>query len=285
MKRDSSSEGSELGGRDFPLSDQEHDTSGHFRKLVEYQPKTSSRISEAFKLICRNAWFERFFLFASICHNVYMIARTGSDSLKPGSQFVDIGFALLYLLQTIMVATSGQLVAYLKENIYNRLDFVAMLTAWIQVIARSGGMTFTLCSLRLLRLMQPLTVYRPFSVLDAILQTLNRGWALIASIVTILIITVVMFGIVGVYGFSESFRRRCVWADNLQIKIPEQYCTRYEGNSYMDQPHGLNNNCGPLQLCLDVGNPNSGLTHFDHLGGLFVRFFFSLTNPATLRKS
>lgn len=80
----------------------------------------------------------------------------------------------------------------------------------------------------------------------------------------------VLFGIVGMEAYRGSFSRRCVWADTGQMKIPQQYCKRYDESDLLkfgivDQ--GFNSNCGFMQLCLDVGAPNYGFTHFDNMAG------------------
>ena len=123
-----------------------------------------------------------------------------------------------------------------------------MISTWIQIAGRSRGINFTLCSLRLLRLLHPLTQYGAFSVLDAILHTLNRGWTPVSTMLALITAPVLIQGVVGVYAYAGSFRRRCVWADSMEVKIPEQWCSRYEENS-------LGGRARPGQLRAAAGLP------------------------------
>ncbi len=86
----------------------------------------------------------------------------------------------------------------------------------------------------------------------------------------------VLFGVLGMEAYSGSFVRRCVWADTLELKIPEEYCKRFDQNDFDKLGRynpGLHNSCGPLQLCLDVGNLNYGFTHFDNMAGALLTVF------------
>ena len=45
------------------------------------------------------------------------------------------------------------------------------------------------------------------------------------------------------------------------------FMNRYEEDRLGSAALGVHSNCGPLQLCHDMGNPDHGFTSFDHLGG------------------
>ena len=64
----------------------------------------------------------------------------------------------------------------------------------------------------------------------------------------------------------------CLLADDLKVKMPETGCWR-------DDSLGLSNggSCGPLQRCMDVGNPNHGLTSFDNMFGAMGSLFQSFS--------
>jgi hypothetical protein len=220
-----------------------------------------------FEHVCQSCWFQIIFISISVVHNAYMVIREETRYLGAASFALDILFASLYLVETLILIATGRFISLMRESIFNRLDFVAMLSIWIQIAGRSNGINFTLCSLRLLRLLHPLTQYGTFSVLDAILHTLNRGWASVGTMLALIAISTLIQGVVGVYAYAGSFRRRCVWADSMEVKIPEQWCSRYEENSLGQRALGVHNNCGPLQVCHDIGNPDRGFTSFDHVGG------------------
>ena len=207
------------------------------------------RVSYVSSRICQSVWFNRFFMIISIANNIYIVLQAEKHILNEASSYdLDVLFACAYLIQTMVMISSLRFGALMRESIFNRLDFIATLTAWIQIAGRKRGLNLTLCSLRLMRLMHPLTRYRAFAVLDAILRTLNNGWASVGTILALLAGSILVLGVVGVYAYAGSFRRRCVWADTLQLKIPEQWCSRYAelGSRAL---MGLHSNCGPLQVC------------------------------------
>ena len=199
--------------------------------------------------LCQSVWVNRVVLAISVANNVYVVLQAERNIFdETTAHTTDVVFACSYLFQTLTILMSFRFGAMMRESIFNRLDFIAMLAAWISIAWRSHGAKFNLCSLRLLRLMHPLTRYSTFAVLDAILHTLNDGWAAVGTILALIAASILVLGIVGVYAYSGSFRRRCVWADTLELKVPEQFCTRYAENGAPGL--GLHSNCGPLQVCL-----------------------------------
>ena len=103
--------------------------------------------------LCQHHWFQIVFLCVSVVHNVYMVVREETRYLGAASFDLDILFASLYLVQTLFMVASCRFTSLMRESIFNRLDFVAMISTWIQIAGRSQGINFTLCSLRLLRLL------------------------------------------------------------------------------------------------------------------------------------
>ena len=196
-------------------------------RQVNFQQYRGTGTSQVIYQICCNPWFNLVFLIIAVIDNVRILLQAETNALSKFSSFyTEVVFASAYLLQALIMVASGRFGSLLRESIFNRLDLVATACAWVQIAVRNQGVSLSLCSLRLLRLMRPLTRYRAFAVLDAILRTLNSGWASIGTILALIIISIILLGVVGVYAYAGSFRRRCVWADNLEIKIPEQWCTR-----------------------------------------------------------
>lgn len=55
------------------------------------------------------------------------------------------------------------------------------------------------------------------------------------------------------------------------------------GNFPSSYDTGINNNCGAFQLCVDMGNPNGGFTHFDNMAASMLAIFqVSLHIPITV---
>ena len=221
---------------DFPFQ-QENDSEGDVpstreekdeTKSVSFQHGTfSSFVAHNCLQICRNPWFNRIFLLISLANNIIIVLHVDQRLLsETSSSRLDIAFASAYLIQTSIMVASGRFGSLMQESISNRLDLVATVCAWVQIAGRSRGIGLTLSSLRLVRLLHPLTRYRAFAVLDAILRTLNTGWGSVGIILALIVASILFLGVVGVYAYSGAFRRRCVWADSLELKVPEQWCTR-----------------------------------------------------------
>ena len=209
----------------------------------------------------------------------------------------------------------GQL-AWWTTDFYNKLDIIALLAYIYETAAQmvfKSSSQFSLRGLRLMKLLKPLGQIGVFSDLETIFHTFSHSIKPMATVLLFIWFVLILFGIMGmaIYGDS-SFRRRCVWADTLEIKAPEQFCKRIE--EYHEYPHctatfnpttlfekqygtkcevnpqkrsertsstsssqlhpsSLHNNCGPFQLCLDVANPNFGFTSFDHLPAALITLF------------
>ncbi|MFN9899511.1 MAG: ion transporter, partial [bacterium] len=159
--------------------------------------------------------------------------------------------------------------------------------------------------MRIVRLLKPLSQIGIFADLETIFDAIGSSLKPMATVLLFIWFVLILFGIMGIalYGQS-SFRRRCVWADTLEVKLPEQWCKRNEkwheypdcismfNNETFCVPNplrgadrvgtraggermwsGLDNSCGPFQLCLDTVNPNEGFTSFDHLPSALVTLF------------
>ncbi|EKX33140.1 hypothetical protein GUITHDRAFT_148154 [Guillardia theta CCMP2712] len=91
---------------------------------------------------------------------------------------------------------------------------------------------------------------------------------------------------VGVINIDDTLdaatRARKVWADTLQIRWPPQWCKQYEDEGMTSL--GLNNNCGPMQACLYVGNPQFGFVNYDMIPYAFLSIFQTLCrdDPSTI---
>eukprot|EP00960_Hanusia_phi_P053371 762028-Hanusia_phi.AAC.5 len=79
--------------------------------------------------------------------------------------------------------------------------------------------------------------------------------------------------------YSDDDYAETVWTDTLEVKQPEQWCKRYGDLKSLDgSVLGLENTCGPLQSCLDIGNPNYGFSSFDNMavGQVLINVFLAV---------
>ena len=220
-------------------------------------------------------------------------------------------FLFLFCLEAAIkiagLGFSGGRYAWWTHDFFNKLDILALAAYFYETsIAMAGGTSnFSLRGLRMMRLLKPVGQLGVFSDLQTIFHAFGMALAPMATVLLFIWFILILFGICGmaVYG-KASFRRRCVWADTLEIKSPEMFCSREEYyNEYPgcvallgepshcavnplppverkgspvdenNMPLALQSNCGPLQLCLDVGNPNEGFGSFDHLPAAMLLLF------------
>ena len=202
---------------------------------------------------------------------------------------------------------AGGKFAWFTHDFFNKMDIIALAAYCYETgNAMAGGTSnFSLRGFRLMRLLKPVGQLGVFSDLQTIFHAFGMALTPMATVLLFIWFVLILFGIMGmaVWGKS-SFRRRCVWADTLQVKSPEMFCKRdeyfleYPGCIALlgenvecapnpvppserkgtpaeesDVPLALPSNCGPLQLCLDVGNPNAGFGSFDHLPAAMLTLF------------
>ena len=224
--------------------------------------------------------------------------------------FVVIFWVELMLKVTAFGLTGGKF-AYWTHDFYNKLDFIATVSYVPEIIYIGiyGQTQFSFRAFRLMRLLKPLGQTAFFSDLETIFHTFGESMKPMATVLSLIVFVLVLFCIIGMSFWGQAaFRRRCVWADTLALKIPEQYCERgsaveFPGctaygalnPAYFRGPQqgmnpaclarkdatsftadllrpelGLDNSCGPFQLCLDRSNPNYGFTSYDSLQGSFI---------------
>jgi hypothetical protein len=110
-----------------------------------------------------------------------------------------------------------------------------------------------------------------------VIKTIETGFYALATVVGLMTFLFMAFAILGMNAYKGSYRRRCVWADTLELKIPEQWCEDMD-EKFLIIPdssarYGLNHNCGPLQRCVPFGNPNNGFTSFDDIASSMITLF------------
>ena len=217
-------------------------------------------------------------------------------------------FLGIFLMEAAIKITglglSGGKFAWWTQDHYNKLDILALSAYIYETVSLSLGLSsFTMRGLRLVRLMKPLGRLALFTDLETIFHAFGMALRPMATVLLFIWFILILFGIMGMSIYDASFRRRCVWADTLQVKVPEQFCHRVQENldcasnvsaaaecdligsrpekgpewlGQMDktkEPQSVDNNCGPLQLCLDTANPNRGFTSFDHLPAALLALF------------
>ena len=138
-------------------------------------------------------------------------------------------------------------------------------------LSQFPGMTYGTRRARF-RLLRPLLQLELFAGIETIIITLETSVFALLTVIYLVFFMFVLYGIAGMDAYAKSFRRRCVWADALELKQPEQFC-KDDDAIPMGTALGLNSGCGPLQLCLDIGAPNSGFTSYQNMPTTLLTIF------------
>lgn len=240
--------------------------------------------------ITSQKWFERFFLFVALADNVLIVL---AGELKFGSwfHFTSIGFAALYSIEVILKSWAwgmfGGKMSYWNSNIFNRFDALVAVAAWAEVVAGYLAFDYTIRSIKLYRLLKPLIQFVFFQGLEAIMTTLEAGAIALGTVIYLMIFFFVLFGVAGMELYAGSYSRKCVWADTGQVRVPDRYCKRFDQEEHLNIPGNyftpgltLNNNCGPMQVCQDVGALNMGFTNYDNMASAIISVFQSFSTDS-----
>jgi hypothetical protein len=235
-------------------------------------------------------WYNNFMLLLA-CADSALLVIEAEGEISGVVEYSTIVFSSLYTIDIgfrfYAWGVSGGKMAFMRQNTYNKIDLIVTVICWVEIIlGRVAFFGFTIRSIKLLRLLQPLTRFITFAGVEAVLKTVEVGFLALGTVVYLMLFFFVVFGVVGMEAYSGSFNRRCVWADsypNWEVKQPEQWCKRFDKRKFelgrfpSEFDNGLNNNCGPFQLCVDVGAPNNGFTNFDNMATSMLSIFQSFT--------
>jgi hypothetical protein len=187
-------------------------------------------------------------------------------------------FLAIYWSELIIKVTgfgfSGAKFSYWTFDVYNKLDFIATLAYPLEIASSLvTDNTFSLRALRLFRLLLPISQLWIFSDLEIIFHAIASALLPMITVLALIFFVFLLLGIMGMSLFGEgSFRRRCVWADDMTVKLPEALCWRDDNAGLSD-----GGSCGPFQLCVDRMNPNKNFSHFDNFVGALVTLYQTFT--------
>lgn len=150
--------------------------------------------------------------------------------------------------------------AYLRES-WNILDFVIVLSAYLQLMVSSGA---NLSVLRSFRVLRPLRTISGIEGLRVIVTALMKAVTLLVDTVIILLFFFIIFAIAGVQLFGGILKKRCVNINTGQILDSIDMC------GSVDCPEGYL--CGKTN-----SNPNYGVTNFDNIFYSLLMVFQSVT--------
>ena len=238
-----------------------------------------SKIRSFFMRLAANNLVEFIWMLNNTLHLMALILRK-SNILPLWMSYICTGMYILeFLIKVIGWGFIGGKKSYWNLDLLNRIQVVVLLSSIAETalaLAPSlNAATFTLRGFGMFRLFRFLMQVETFASLNMFLFTAQKGSLPLGTVVSVLILFMVFLGVIGMATFRSSFRRRCVWADTLELKSPEQWCKRFHRR---DDPIAIHNNCGPLQMCVDATNPNNGFSSFDNMPATLLTLFQTLSN-------
>lgn len=262
------------------------------RELPEYPAQNwwggtlSNPWRKRFMTISDNPWLERFWLLNNFVHfSMLILDQQLKGTLKKYGlpffvSFVPIG---VYQLELFIKVSAwgfwGGKKALFNSDILNKIQFFVAISSLgeIGIPLTNYKYSYSLRGFGLFRMFRWLMMLDAFASLNIYLLTLGKGATALSTVVGVIFLILIFFGILGMGIWRASFRRRCVWADTGEVKLPEQGCKRIQRSQ---DPIGVYNNCGPLQRCLDVSNPNYGFSSFDNMPSALITLFQTLSKTA-----
>lgn len=192
------------------------------------------------------------------------------DPTNPGSNStgflatLDVVFLVLYTLEMVLkilglgfILNKG---SYLRDS-WNILDFIIVLSAYLQLLISSGA---NLSVLRSFRVLRPLRTISGIEGLRVIVSALMKAITLLVDTVIILVFFFIIFAIAGVQLWSGVLKKRCVSIETGAWYEPEKLC------GAVSCPDGYF--CGKTNE-----NPDYGVTNFDNIFYSLLIVFQSVT--------
>jgi hypothetical protein len=219
--------------------------------------KTMRRLNAAVRQLCsvivHNVLFESLIILVIIWNTVLLALEDPSLSMQPDPYYT-MDLVLLYIytvemaLKVIALGFVFGKTAYLKDY-WNILDFVIVLTGWIDLKYAQSGVNLT--ALRAFRLLRPLRSVTRIQGMRVIFLSLVGSLKLLLSSIALLLFFYLIASIASLQMFMGAMRYRCM---DLATGI------------VLQDDSGLCGDCSPTQVCVKgLSNPEHGTTHFDNL--------------------
>ena len=173
------------------------------------------------------------------------------------------------------------------DSAYLNLDFLVVVTGWMDV-ARISGVNVS--ALRALRVLRPLRLVKYFRGIQAIIGAIYFNAEALLNVISFMLFFLIIFGLAGITLFPGKLNTRCVVSgpypsqtsgigyndsyaameDVAEFGEFEYFCT--ESTERVSYPFPYR--CASYMTCdATYGNPHHGATHFDNFGGAFLLMF------------
>lgn len=176
-----------------------------------------------------------------------------SNYTSPEQKTIENIFIVLYSMEMgLKILAYGFVLnpgSYLRDP-WNVLDFVIVVTSLLPFFI---NLSFSVNSLRAIRVLRPLKTITKVKVLKMIVRTLFLSFSLVLDSLYILVFVMIIFSIAGLQLFSGVLKNRCL--EEATGILSQSYCTN-------------NNDClgvfGPGFSCArGIASPNFSVANFD----------------------
>eukprot|EP00753_Platysulcus_tardus_P016906 PLAT6119.1.p1 GENE.PLAT6119.1~~PLAT6119.1.p1 ORF type:complete len:2075 (-),score=991.99 PLAT6119.1:205-6429(-) len=247
-------------------SPEEKDAPLQGHSLCIFPPDSAVRLK--LRAIVYSPWVEMT-IFLIILGNMVTLALTdpAAATPEPALKLLDDIFLAVFAAEVAMKIVAIGLTRYLTVSAWNVLDFVVVVTGYIDTLL---VLNFNINALRALRVLKPLRAMRFFSSIDVILTSLRRSTRFLLDIFVVLAFFFTLFGVVSISNLGGSLRRRCALMDGVITGRSCSNCTLLEPPLHCNFDDQLKGGIacadwGPY-TCIDTGvNPSNGLVGFDNL--------------------
>ena len=235
-------------------------------RIRKWMMKIRLMITKSAYVIISNPLFEYASLLVIIANSIVLTLEDPTDPNSGSTGFLatlDTIFLILYTIEMILkiiglgfVLNKG---AYLRES-WNILDFIIVVSAYLQILISSGA---NLSVLRSFRVLRPLKTISGIEGLRVIVSALMKAVTLLVDTVIILCFFFIIFAIGGVQLWSGVLKKRCV----------NEYTGVIQSNRLCGSV-----DCKPGFFCGKTNeNPNFGVTNFDNILYSLLVVFQSVT--------
>lgn len=219
--------------------------------------------------IVRHPVFEAISLVVIVFNSIFLAFVDPNDDSNTFQTAMDEVFLILYTIEmALKIFALGFFFnkgAYLRD-VWNVLDFVIVVTAYLPYIQTSNGVN--LKGLRSLRVLRPLRSISSVKALRLIIVSLIRALPLLRDLILILLLLFLVFAIAGTQLFAGLLKRRCFMPESGRPYLDQNGNQMLCG--YSDCPSGFT--CGKM-----IANPDFDVSNFDNIASSLIVVFQIVT--------
>ena len=167
-------------------------------------------VSDTALLITSHRYFEGFIILVI---GLNCITLAGADSTveeTPAQKNIDMVFNVIYTIEMFLRVFALGFVwnpgSYLRSY-WNQLDFICVVTAYMEII---GGGGTSLAGLRAFRVLRPLRFVNNIEGLKSIVQSVMKAIPMLKDTIIVLFFFFLIFAIGGLNLFMGLLKQRCV---------------------------------------------------------------------------